>query len=119
MSFIHGIARAPADLRPRPAKAVLTKPREGGFDTDAVQKGSCPMRGLDFFTTKLKEGTMMDPTPNEKAAAMNGGQMLGEYIDSIGKTDIARLTPEEWEQACLCFAGGYTEKLAAFDEFPY
>jgi len=34
---------------------------------------------------------MIDPTPNEKAAVVNGGRMGGEYLDSIGKTDLETL----------------------------
>ena len=36
---------------------------------------------------------MIDPTPNEKAAFVHGGEMGGEYLDSIGKTDLESLEP--------------------------
>ncbi len=39
---------------------------------------------------------MIDPTPNEKAAFVNGGRMGGEYLDSIDKTDLETLEPDEW-----------------------
>ena len=35
---------------------------------------------------------MIDPTPNERAAIAQGGAMAGEYLDSLGKTDLAQLS---------------------------
>ena len=35
---------------------------------------------------------MIDPTPNERAAMVHGGAMGGEYLDSLGKTDLAQLS---------------------------
>ena len=40
---------------------------------------------------------MIDPTPNERAAMARGGAMGGEYLDSLGKTDLAQLSLEEWQ----------------------
>ena len=34
---------------------------------------------------------MIDPTPNERAAMLHGAEMAGEYLDSLGKTDLAPL----------------------------
>ena len=62
---------------------------------------------------------MIDSTPNERAAALAGGKMGAEYLESIGATDLARLTPSQWEQFCLCVAGGYTETMAIFNEVPF
>ncbi len=39
---------------------------------------------------------MIDPTPNETTAFVRGGDMGGEYLDSIGKTDLERLSRDEW-----------------------
>jgi hypothetical protein len=38
---------------------------------------------------------MIDPTPNERAAIAHGGAMAGEYLDSLGKTDLAQLSVED------------------------
>ena len=35
---------------------------------------------------------MIDPTPNEAEAMTVGGQQGGEYLESIGKSDLATLT---------------------------
>jgi len=32
----------------------------------------------------------------EITAALYGGEMGGEYLEEIGKTDLRTLTPEEW-----------------------
>lgn len=34
---------------------------------------------------------------DEHDAIMYGGQMGGEYLDSINITDLAALTPEQWQ----------------------
>ena len=39
-------------------------------------------------------------TASEEAAAAKGGEEAGAYLDKIGKTDLARLTGEEWAQFC-------------------
>lgn len=40
----------------------------------------------------------------EIEAALMGGKMGGEYLESIGKTDLAALSAEEWRifLECVC-----------------
>ena len=54
---------------------------------------------------------MIDPTPNEKAAMDHGGRMGGEYLESIGKTDLLSLTLEEWTTFIECVVTGYCDRL--------
>ena len=54
---------------------------------------------------------MIDPTPNERAAMEHGGQMGGEYLDSLGKTDLATFTAEEWSTFIECVVTGYCDCL--------
>ena len=54
---------------------------------------------------------MIDPTPNEQAAMEHGGQMGGEHLDSIGKTDMLSLTPQEWNTFIECVVTGYCDCL--------
>lgn len=54
---------------------------------------------------------MVDPTPNEQDALEVAGQMAGEFLDSIGKTDLAQLTVEEWESLLESVVTGYTDRL--------
>lgn len=70
---------------------------------------ACSMAHLDIIS---KEFGMIDPTPHEIMAAIEGGRAGGEYLESIGKTDLATLTREEWQQFLLCVLGQYTRTLA-------
>lgn len=54
---------------------------------------------------------MIDVTPNEKAALQQGGHMGGEYLDAIGKTDLATLSLEEWATFVECIVTGYCDQL--------
>jgi hypothetical protein len=62
---------------------------------------------------------MIDPTPNEIAAMEHGGSMGGEYLDSIGKTDLASLGHDEWKTFVEAIITGYCDylrELAARDD---
>jgi hypothetical protein len=54
---------------------------------------------------------MIDPSPNETAAMWHGGQMGGEYLEGIGKTDLLSLTPEEWNTFIESVVTGYCDHL--------
>ena len=56
---------------------------------------------------------MIDPTPNEQAAMTHGGAMAGEYLDSLGKTDLAQLTSAEWQTFIEAIVTGYCDHLRA------
>ena len=59
---------------------------------------------------------MIDPTPNEQAAFVRGGKIGGEYLDSIGKTDLETLQPEEWLTFIEVIVTGYCDSLRALAE---
>ena len=54
---------------------------------------------------------MIDPTPNEIAAMQAGGQLAGEYLESIGKSDLITLTTEEWSTLIEVVVTGYCDTL--------
>ena len=54
---------------------------------------------------------MIDPTPNEIAAMEFGGRMGGEYLDRLGKTDLTKLTPQQWETFIEVIVTGYGDHL--------
>jgi len=54
---------------------------------------------------------MIDPTPNESEAMTVGGQQGGEYLESIGKTDLASLTETEWDRFLDAVVTGYCDHL--------
>lgn len=55
---------------------------------------------------------MRDPNKQEQDALKNAGAMAGEYLDSIGKTDLATLTVEEWNTFIECAVTGFVEHLS-------
>lgn len=56
---------------------------------------------------------MIDPTPNETEAMAAGGRMGGEYLESIGKSDLATLSEEEWALFLDAVVTGYCDHLRA------
>jgi hypothetical protein len=54
---------------------------------------------------------MIDPTPNERAAMAHGGAMGGEYLDSLGKTDLAQLSVDEWHTLIEVIVTGCCDHL--------
>lgn len=54
---------------------------------------------------------MIDPTPNEQAAIRQGGKMGGEYLESLAKTDLARLTEDQWLTFVEAIVTGYCDRL--------
>lgn len=55
---------------------------------------------------------MIDSTSSEKAAMVAGGELGGEYLEHIGKTDLATLEPGEWAMFIESVVTGYVDKLA-------
>lgn len=43
----------------------------------------------------------------EKKASHEAGKFAGEYLDSIGKTDLASLTAQEWKIFCETMCVNY------------
>lgn len=54
---------------------------------------------------------MIDPTPNEMQAMTIGGQHGGEFLESIGKSDLATLTETEWDLFLDAVVTGYCDHL--------
>jgi hypothetical protein len=54
---------------------------------------------------------MIDPTPNETAAMLAGGKAGGEYLESLGKTDLVVLTETEWDTFVEAIVTGYCDYL--------
>lgn len=54
---------------------------------------------------------MIDPTPNERAAMAHGGAMGGEYLDSLGKTDLGQLSVDQWHTLIEVIVTGYCDHL--------
>ena len=57
-------------------------------------------------------GTMIDATEEEIFAAQNAGVIAGEYLESIKKYDLSRITQAEWQQFVLILIDSYQRLLA-------
>ena len=53
----------------------------------------------------------MDMQPHEIDCAVKAGKMAGEYLESIGKTDLAELTQIEWQTFCEVICGNYAIEI--------
>ena len=50
---------------------------------------------------------MIDPIVKiDAVACLKGGDVAGEYLEEIGKFDLASLTREEWTTFCVKLVGG-------------
>jgi hypothetical protein len=54
---------------------------------------------------------MVDPNEHELAAMAMASDAAGAFIDSLGKTDMARWTPQQWHQFIETICGGYVDHL--------
>ena len=78
------------------------------------------MACMDAMTAYWKENTqMIDPSPDEKDAMKCGGKLGGEYLESIGQTDLKLLASDQWEAFLQAVIEGYTERLRDLREIPF
>ena len=82
--------------------------RTRGGTKAANTSASAPAR-----TSAMGGQGMIDPTPNEMQAMSVGGQYGGEYLESIGKSDLATLTETEWDRFIDAVITGYCDQLRA------
>ncbi|WP_137179190.1 DUF6511 domain-containing protein [Roseomonas sp. AR75] len=54
---------------------------------------------------------MVDPDEHEQAAIVAASPMAGEYLESIGKTDLAVLTETEWLTLLEVVVTAYQDEL--------
>ena len=54
---------------------------------------------------------MVDPTEHEVAAMRAASPLAGEYIDSLGKTDLAEFSEHEWMTLIEVIVTAYVEAL--------
>jgi hypothetical protein len=71
------------------------------------------MRCLDIIF--LRKGQVMtDLSDWEEKAIDHASDMAGEYLESLGKTDLATMTHEEWR---ALIAGVYLNATGKIQEF--
>jgi hypothetical protein len=59
---------------------------------------------------------MIDPTEYEREAIAHGGVQAGEYLEALGKTDLATMTTDEWDAFVEVIVTGYVERLGEIAE---
>lgn len=59
---------------------------------------------------------MIDPTDAEKESMEHAGDMAGEYLESLGKTDLATMSPDEWQTLIHVICSGYVDRMIAIAE---
>lgn len=57
------------------------------------------------------EHRMVDPNDCEVAAMRHAGAMAGEFIDALGRSDMATWSPTEWTSFIDVICGGYVDAL--------
>ncbi len=63
------------------------------------------------IVTYAKGHALIDPNPAEIAAMDIAGQRGGEYVESLGRTDFATWTQDEWKTFVARICGGYVDSL--------
>jgi len=54
---------------------------------------------------------MVDPNEHELAAMRRSGDAAGEFIDALGRTDMATWSPAEWSSFVETICGAYVDSL--------
>jgi hypothetical protein len=54
---------------------------------------------------------MIDANEHELAAMMNASDRAGEFIETVGGTDMAEWSPEQWGQFIEVICTGYVNRL--------
>ena len=56
---------------------------------------------------------MVDPNEHELAAMVRASSLAGEFIDRLGRTDMATWSEVEWQSFIGVICGGYVDSLIA------
>jgi hypothetical protein len=70
---------------------------------------ACSMRCMNAL---CRRWGVIDPDEHEVAAIVAASPMAGEYLESIGKTDLAVLTEAEWLTLLEVVISAYQDELA-------
>ena len=68
---------------------------------------SCIDIAAEVYRMKPEQLTKIE----NDAAISGGGRALGEFLDHIGKTDLATMTEVEFAMACQEMVKGYSARL--------
>lgn len=71
---------------------------------------ACSMACLDAIH-RNRGSVMIDPDEHETKALDYASEMGGEYVESLGKANLADFTGEEWATLIECIVTNYGDKL--------
>lgn len=87
------------------AGRVAVRSERGGLEAVACRNAAC----VDIITRELRAA----PDPYHAAALAAGGRAGGEYLLSIGETDLRQLTREQYAQFVFEIVAVWRASLAA------
>jgi hypothetical protein len=79
----------------KPDRGFGWKPKDG-----KAQRWFCSMKHLNLWVERK-----MDWSKSEESMLLDAGKHGGEYLQSIGETDLARLSKVEWLMFLKCVIG--------------
>lgn len=81
---------------------------------------ACSIRCLDILALEQKNVFKLNHYENQAIEAAS--DRAGEYLDGLGKTDLAMMTPEEWRtllETVFIAATGTIQRLADENAVPF
>jgi hypothetical protein len=84
----------------------------GWFDPLVLTSLPLPACSMRCMTILWRRRGMVDADEHETAAIAAASPMAGEYLESIGKTDLAMLTEAEWLTLLEVIITAYQDELA-------
>ncbi len=84
-------------------------------DQPRARGGWARVREMRPYRTE-REKRMVDPSEHEQAALEAASAAGGAYLETLGKTDMARMTPDEWMGFLDAVVSGFQDKLAELHE---
>lgn len=64
-----------------------------------------------FCLSLWRERRMVDPNEQEITAMRAAGDIAGQYIDSVGRTDMATWSEQDWRGFIEAICGAYVDAL--------
>jgi Family of unknown function (DUF6511) len=99
-------------FEPKPMPRVTVKPTKKALSAKPKPYRTfhaCSMRCMDIIAAK--EGKMDSPTKHEIGAMLDAADKGGEFLNNLGKTDLATMTQDEWMQFVDSVCTGYVDAI--------
>jgi hypothetical protein len=104
-----------ASLRPLHIMCAVCSGHAGGhgfcLGRTRVPIWACNMAECIALLPKVYAMSTHELDAYERRAIEEGGGVAGEYLQSIGKFNLAELTPEEWDEFCRRMLHGFQDAM--------